>query len=326
MNRIKRIITVKTLVLVAFLLCIIVLTTIVLTKPSGALEKNTILTEIPIQTGELRLVEERKDVAGNTIQIWNDEKYSYYYNETDGNVNVISANTNTMEEIVKSAKGLSLEQVPSLNTETLVRDILNDFFPEYNLDSIKTVIDTESGNPIELFQFKIKEYYNDILLNTASISLSYDGQLTFLHGSHNTIDTKKDYSVYEESNIIELAFKYLQSKKEQIEYDINSGFNSSGEEEYYIATEDMVLPDGVKIGDVFKTEKLPLYEMVLNSVDDMNVSSVEKMAYKNTVAWLIEFSVNTSWGKYTKALNPLIHLYIDAATGEVLEMNSTDAG
>ena len=88
----------------------------------------------------------------------------------------------------------------------------------------------------------------------------------------------------------------------------------------------MVLPDGVKIGEEFKTEQLPQLEVYLNSVDDMNVSSVEKMVYQDTVAWLVEFSVNSSWGKFDEALNPFLHVYIDAATGEVLEMNSTDAG
>lgn len=314
----------KIILPVIVFLCTVIFAVLASANPTGTIENNEKLAEIPIRTGELRLIEERKDIAGNVIQIWEDDKYSYHFDVANNDVRVISANTERMEAIVKSAGDLSIGEIPNVDTD--ISGILKDFFSEYDLDSIKTEIDTESGNPIEWFEFTVKEYYKDILQNTAHISLSYDGQLTFLQGSRNTIDKTKDYWVYNEQDVVELAFKYILSKKDDWESDINSELKNPGEAEYFIATEEMVVPDGVKIGEEFKTERLPQYEIYLNSIDDMKVSDVEKMVYGDTVAWLVEFSVNTSWGNFDEVLNPFIHLYIDATTGEVLEMNSTDAG
>lgn len=309
---------------VVVLLCTLLFVALVSANPTGVVGKNEKIAEIPIQTGELRLIEERKDVAGNVIQIWEDDTYSYYYDVTSNKIGVISANTKKMEAIVKNAGDISAGYIPSVDTD--ISGFLKDFFPEYDPESIEIELDTESGNPIEWFQYTVKEHYRDILQNTAHISLSYDGQLTFLQGSHNSIDRTIDYWAYNEQDAIRLAFMYLQSKKDDLEHEINTELQTSGNEKYLIATEEMVLPDGVKIGEEFKTEQLPQLEVYLNSVDDMNVSSVEKMVYQDTVAWLVEFSVNSSWGKFDEALNPFLHVYIDAATGEVLEMNSTDAG
>lgn len=278
--------------------------------------------DLGLSTGTLRLIEERKDAVGNTIQKMSDDNYSYFFDPTKKEVLVIVANDAVMEGIVKEASTLSMELTPGVDND-IMSNIIK-FFPEYNLDAVKIDLDTESGSPVEFFQYTIREYKNDIQINKAQMSFSYDGQLTFVYGSHNQLDETKDYSIIGASDAVEIAFSHLRKLKDAYEENINSSLVDDSTDEYITATEDMVLPDGVKVGDTFKLEKLPSYEIFIDSQSDINVIRNEKLMYGNTVAWLIEFTVQTSWGKYDTIFNPLIHIYVDAATGNVLEVNMTD--
>lgn len=280
------------------------------------------ITDLGISKGTLKLIEERKDAVGNTIQLLSDDYYSYYFDPSNKEVLVIVANNDVMEKIVENSSKLSLDSVPNIDNDVLGN--IKKIFPEYNLDSLKIDLDTESGSPIEFFQYTIREYSNDIQINKAHLSFSYDGQLTFVNGSHNELDVNKDYSKIDSSAAIEIAFSYLMKTKDAYEKNANSSLAEASFEEYIVATEDMILPDGVKVGDTFRLEKLPAYEIYLDSHSDMNVIRNEKLMYEDTVAWLIEFTVCTSWGKYDTIFNPLIHIYVDASTGEILEMNMTD--
>lgn len=275
-----------------------------------------------LTTGTLRLLEERKDVDGNVIQRFADDQYSYYYSPSNREVVVISANDEVMEKIVQDASGLSLELVPAIDND--VMKYIKAFFPEYNLETVKIDLDTESGSPIEFFQYTIRDYRNEIQTNSAQISFSIDGQLTFVHGSHNKLDDSKDYSKINDSEAVRLACAYLIEKKAELEENANASLSEQTADEYITATDDMVLPDGVKVGETFKVEKLPAYEVYINSPDDINIITNQKLIYNDTVAWLVEFTVNTSWGEVDTIFNPLVHVYIDAATGKVLEMNMTD--
>lgn len=278
--------------------------------------------DLGLSTGNLRLVEERKDAVGNTIQLLRDDYYSYFFDPMKNEVIVVTANDNIMEQITKNASTLSMELVPGVDNDII--SYVSKFFPEYNLDDVKIDLDTESGSPIEFFQYTIREYENDIQVNKAQISFSYDGQLTFIYGSHNQLDEGKDYSKISASDAVGIAFSHLTKTKNAYEEGMNSSLAEDAAEEYITATDDMILPDGVKVGDTFRLERLPTYEIFIDDQNDMNVIKNEKLVYEDTVAWLVEFTVRTSWGEYDSIFNPLIHIYVDASTGDVLEINMTD--
>ena len=275
-----------------------------------------------LSKGSIRLIEERNDVAGNVIQHFVDDQYSYYFSPSERKVLVIVANDALMERIVRDASGLSMKIVPAVDND--IMSCIEKFFPEYNLETVIIDLNTESGSPIEFFQYTIRDFHNDIQTNSAQISFSIDGQLTFVYGSHNRLDASKDYSKISDSEAIRIACTYLVDKKTELENAANADASKQTSDEYIIATEDMVLPDGVKVGDTFKIEKLPIYEIFINTSDDMDVITNQKLVYNDTVAWLVEFTIKTSWGEIDTIFNPLVHIYVDATTGKILEMNMTD--
>ena len=72
---------------------------------------------------------------------------------------------------------------------------------------------------------------------------------------------------------------------------------------------------------------LPWNYIILDTSEDMNVQCAEKMVYRtdeDTVAWMIELILKTEEGEKDSMFNPLVHIYIDAAEGKVLNMNYTD--
>lgn len=277
-----------------------------------------------LSSGALKLIGESKDAGGNTVQKLCDDRYTYFFDPAKREVRVIIANDDVMEKIVDDASGLSMQLVPAADND--IMNVIRKFFPEYDLDAVKVDVDTESGSPIEFFQYTIREYKDDVQINKAQISISIDGQVTFVHGSHNRIGESEDYSKISSSDAIDIAFSYLTKAKSEYEEKMNPHLDEASAEEYIIATEDMLLPDGVKVGDTFKPEKLPAYKIFLDGKNDMNVIRNEKLMYGDTVAWLVEFTVRTSWGEYDSIFDPLIHIYVDASTGDVLEMNMTDGG
>lgn len=309
---------------------LIVATTMLLTGFSSAKEYGGVQNKIECQevmdlglnSGTLRLVEERKDAIGNTIQIMRDDCYTYYYDTERKEVIVITINDSIMEKIVKDASDISMERIPLVDID--VMRYIKEIFPKYHLDTIKIDLDTESGSPIEFYRYTVHEYQDDIQTNRAQLSFSIDGQLTFVYGSHNEIDESKNYSRINEYDAIKIAYSYLVDKKDQYEKAMNANYSEHDSEKLITATEDMVLPDGVKVGETFELERLPVYEIFISSPDDMNISMNQKVVYGDTVAWLVEFTVKTSWGDVDPLFNPLFHVYVDAETGKVIELNTTD--
>lgn len=278
------------------------------------------ISSLDLQEGELTVVSQMKGAKGNTILICEDNNYSYYVNESTNEVVVVSMNTRMMEKKVASAPEVS--SLSTKQSDAIIQEVITKYFPEYDPKNLVVDVDSESGSPIEYYRYSVSEIQDDIQINRALISLSYDGQLTLLYGSHNSIDSSKNYSAISQDDAKSVAFEYMMNQKETLEKNVD--FSNTVEEEIIVATEDMILPDGVSVGDEFVLERLPNFQIKLNSIEDMDFIQVKKVVYNDTVAWFLEFIVDTSWGEYDTIFNPLVHVYIDASTGKVLEMNTTD--
>ena len=291
-------------------------------KSKNELEEYKAIGALGLRKGELKVVEEQPNIQGDIIQKLSDDSYSYFYDTKKDAVIVISANDQAMDKIIKNAPedfmvGLS-------ETKIDIKKYVNKFFPEYDLENIKVELDMSSGSPVESYRYKISDYQDNVQINNAQMSFSYDGQLTFVYGTHNIIGDFVTYNTISEQKAISIAFSHLFSLKKEIEDEANKNYTTENNSKEIIATEDMMLPDGINPGDSFVQEKLPWYQIYLNNISDMNVLKCEKIIYENTVVWLVEFTVKTSWGDIDTIFNPLMHVYVDAQSGNVLEMNSTD--
>ena len=211
-----------------------------------------------------------------------------YKNYSSVRDTILVADDNMMREITENAKNIG-------NVDEAEIDILafvHEYFPEYNTETMK--IDVEkgvSGSPLEYYQYTIYDYIDDIQVNRAHINFSYDGQLIFVQGSHNKIDRSKDYDKIDENKALDIAYSYLIEEKDR---------NDDGLSWNYI---------------------------ILDTSEDMNVQCAEKMVYRtdeDTVAWMVELILKTEEGEKDSMFNPLVHIYIDAAEGKVLNMNYTD--
>ena len=211
-----------------------------------------------------------------------------YKNYSSVRDTILVADDNMMREITENAKNIGNVD----ETEIDILAFVHEYFPEYNTETMK--IDVEkgvSGSPLEYYQYTIYDYIDDIQVNRAHINFSYDGQLIFVQGSHNKIDRSKDYDKIDENKALDIAYSYLIEEKDR---------NDDG---------------------------LPWNYIILDTSEDMNVQCAEKMVYRmdeDTVAWMIELILKTEEGEKDSMFNPLVHIYIDAAEGKVLNMNYTD--
>ena len=88
--------------------------------------------------------------------------------------------------------------------------------------------------------------------------------------------------------------------------------------------EGVILPDGVKSIDDVVEEQLPEYKLYLNTVKDLNNIKMNREVHNGKVVWFANFTISTSWGEVDSMFNSMISMEIDAMTGEIIEVLSTD--
>lgn len=252
---------------------------------------------LELHSGELRVLEDSKNAAGDKIQTLEDDAYVYRFNAEEKELVSICASTKEMEEIVRRA-GETVES-GDLTKEIDVMGIVRTYFPEYEPQTVQIEQEMGSGDPIGWYRYTVRDLRDELVLNTARIEFSYDRQLTFLQGTHNTLDAGMETLSCTREEAVAIAFRYL--------------------------VEDMAAAQRGENGGAF-AEEMPEYEVFFDTVEDMRDLKMEKRMHGKRVAWLVEFTVHTSWGEVDDIFDPLIHIYVDAQTGEVLEMNQTDGG
>ena len=124
----------------------------------------------------------------------------------------------------------------------------------------------------------------------------------------------------------EIVLNYMIENVDTLEQKAKESMGGDVAGEVLIATEDMVLPDGVKVGDTFTVDKLPAYRLFIKSKKDMLNPSVMRIMYQGNVAWEVTFSAQSSWGEYDEVFNPCFTAYVDVQRGEILEITATDGG
>lgn len=295
-----------------------------------------VLEENELTFQNLELVSTEEDVNGELMATYEDETYRYVLNKDNDTVRMLYMLPEKQEAIQNS----EMSVISRKEADDLMYKYMNTLFTEYDTDSLSYIVSENSDNLSEYYQYYIEEITSDTILNRAEIYFSSDGQLTYACGTHNEYFASTFSNSLSEQQAIDRVFTYVVAEKKEIAQlqEKSSLENEDGilisemseeknltDEDTLIATEDMVLPDGVSVGDEFKpVDTMPDFNFIIESKNDLQISDVKKDATSGTVLWVVECQVDTTWGTYDEIFNYMGVFYVDAATGEIVNVEWTD--
>ena len=150
----------------------------------------------------------------------------------------------------------------------------------------------------------VYEYDGVNRVNTASISLAFDGTVSMVSGSHNSPEVFNGSDAYTSKQIEDIVFSYILQEKDNLALEIYP------DEQYY---ED-------------NGNQLPKYQLFISTHEDMKNFSLEKVIWNGKPCWQAEFTLESSWAEFDEfyeVTNPVFHIYVDAISGEVLSLMHT---
>lgn len=284
-----------------------------------------------ILLGELNCQEVIQNQVGQTIRVYSDDSYQYFVSDKSGEISLISMNGSTMEEISAKFEDGRYNTVSDEQAEKIMFEVIKKVFPEYSVSNLSIKTDNETGSSIERFRYYIEELHDDYVVNVASVSIAFNGEVSFISGTHNTIDMFKsdaapigsDDLMITKEDLPDIVAEYIVENVVELEKSRSMEKNYPSHEKV-IAAEGMLLPDGVSIGEEFTIDTLPEYQVYCDNADDISIREIKKVMRSGTVLWEVNFMVHTSWGEYDSALNPNVVMYIDPINGHVVEMYSSN--
>lgn len=257
-----------------------------------------------VDTSLLSFESSMETVSGDLIDIYADSIHRYYVVRETNELNGLSLSGEMME---------SLEQKYSENPDALIstdaaeqrlREAVKQYFPEYDDSKLQLNFNDETGNPLEFYAYIVYEYDGMNRVNTASISIAFDGTILLESGSHNSPEMFNGSDIYTSSQIEDIVFNYVLQEKDNLALEIYP------EDEYYDDNEN----------------QLPKYQLYCSTHEDMKDISIEKIIYNGKPCWQAEFTLVSSWSEYDEfyeITNPVFHINVDAITGEVISCMHT---
>lgn len=257
-----------------------------------------------VDTDSLTLESSMETASGDIIDIYTDYQYRYFvFRETKG-LNVLSLSDAMME---------SLHQKYNDNPDALISTDLADqylieavrkYFPEYDANKLKLELNNEPGSCLEYYVYIVYEYDGINRVNTASISLAFDGTVSMVSGSHNSPEVFNGSDVYTSKQIEDIVYNYVLQEKDNLALEIYP------DEQYY---ED-------------NSHQLPKYQLFISTQEDMKSFSLEKIIWNGRPCWQAEFTLESSWSEFAEfyeVTNPVFHIYVDAISGEIVSHTHT---
>lgn len=279
------------------------------------------ISNLGISEGELKFVGQKENSYGKKQYTYTDNIYTYILDANSSEVVFTKLNTDKMKQLTEKASGIT--PTDREKTDLKIKGTIKKLFLDYNLDYTTVNIITDNGSPLDYILYEIEEKHGNIVVNRAVIGYGIDGSLTSFGGTHNKLDDFKGSDNYSEAQIINIAYDYLASNKSKIEAAMIPSEDSGTDMKTY-NDDEVVPPDGIKSIDEVVEVKLPEYKLELNNYKDLKDISIMKEMFNGSIVWKVNFTLNTSWGKVDSIFNPLINMKIDAMTGNIIEVISTD--
>lgn len=266
------------------------------TTPTGHDESD--VGRFSVDTKSLSLQSSMKNADGDTVNIYTDGKYRYFILEASNELITISLSDEAMEALGQKFADNPESLISSETAEMCLMDAVWLYFPEYDKSNLRYEVN-ETGNYIEYYAFIVYEYDGENRVNKASVSIAFDGTVSFVGGSHNSPELFNGSDVFSRDEILDTVFNYVYNEQDSIAKSVYS------EDEYYDEN-----------GEI-----MPPYQLIVTGKDDLKDFSLEKIIYEGKPCWQAEFSLVSSWSQideFFEVTNPLFHFYVDAMTGEVI--------
>lgn len=287
------------------------------------------LQSMGILEGELELIEQRKDINGALQYEYQDQKYTYIIAADSGDMVFAKMNSDKLDNLV--IKASSIEAVALGEAQQLAQKTLSSAFPSYQLKDISLEAFTGNGNPIDYVIYTIEEKHDDIIVNRAVVSIGIDGSVTSFGGTNNSLSDFDDSGKFTQEQIQSIIYDYFAQNKSGFEKSMQPTLESTfdikldQEKDVLIDADEWILPDGINSIEEYKAEKLPDYKLYLNSIKDMKFDKIYREKYNDTIVWCASFSLRSNWGDAESILNPYIVARVDAKTGQIVDIISTDS-
>lgn len=252
-----------------------------------------------VDTSSLTFESSMENVHGEIIDIYSDNIHRYYIFRATNELNVLSLPDERKELLVQKYSDNPDALIFADAAEERLREAILQYFPEYDDSKLKLESNDESGSPLEYYSYIVYEYDGMNRVNTASISIAFDGTVTLVTGSHNSPEVFKGSDVYTDSQIESIVFDYVLNEKDRLAQEIH--------------------PEG-EYRDV-NGNIMPQYKFLVSSHEDMKDFSLEKIVYNGKACWQAEFTLVSSWSEIDDIYditNIVFHVYVDAISGEVV--------
>lgn len=261
-------------------------------------------TRYVVDTDSLTLESSMETASGDIIDIYTDSQYRYYvFRETKG-LNVLSLSDEMMESLQQKYNDNPDALISTDLAEQYLIEAVRKYFPEYDANKLKLELNNEPGSCLEYYVYIVYEYDGINRVNTASISLAFDGTVSMVSGSHNSPEIFIGSDAYTSKQIEDIVFSYVLQEKDNLALEIYP------DEQYY---ED-------------NGNQLPKYQLFISTHEDMKNFSLEKVIWNGRPCWQAEFALESSWAEFDEfyeVTNPIFRFNVDAISGEVVSHTHT---
>ncbi len=239
-----------------------------------------------------------ENAKGEAIDIYTDSIHRYYVFRETNELSVLSLSDEMMESLEQKYLDNPDALISNDAAEQCLRETVMQYFPEYDESKLKFDLNDETENCLEYYAYIVYEYDGINRVNTASISIAFDGTVSLVTGSHNSPEIFNGSDVYSDSQIKEIVYSYMLKEKDTLALEIYP------EDEYYD-----------------ENGLMPQYQLCISTPEDMKDFSLEKIVYDGKPCWQAEFTLVSSWAEFDgfyDITNPVFHVNVDAIIGEVV--------
>ena len=269
---------------------------------------------IPLQqndltTGAFTFESETRDANDQIVYICSDMRYKYYIDGNDFHIRSALLNDEGFNEILSDEQALSENEFLKIGNS-----LLPILFPFMKTEYLEIKHALNYDDYANTYEYTIVERREDCIVNRGLFGLSKGGVLVSFSSTFNDFDDFRDSNKYSKEEVCDIVFKELLNVKEIVE--ASEGY--APDEKYNIVG----LPPregGMTIGDVddnSKKEQLPPFVMDLSAQDDVYFIMIHKERQGDTIYWIVNAQVKTSWGAVESLFDYIWSFQIDANTGE----------
>lgn len=257
-----------------------------------------------VDTDSLTLESSMETASGDIIDIYTDSQYRYSVFRETKELNVLSLSVEMMASLEQKYYDNPDALISTDAAEQRLREAVMQYFPEYDTSQLKLELNDETGSCLEYYVYIVYEYDGINRVNTASISLAFDGTVSMVSGSHNSPEVFNGSDAYTSKQIEDIVFSYVLQEKDNLALEIYP------DEQYY---ED-------------NGYQLPKYQLLISTHEDMKNFSLEKVIWNGRPCWQAEFTLESSWAEFDEfyeVTTPVFHINVDAISGEVVSHTHT---